>query len=171
MRKNIGDQSISTVFVLIIFCIFAVSVLMVLMLGVSIYQNLTEISREEQDQRLALSYIRTKVRSNDESERLHIGEFHGHPALIYHEVFGGRLFRTVIYHYNGWLNELFSEADLDFSPADGTQIMPLDELRLEELGEGLIMVATGTRSLLLHTRTRLANTASGSEPLKEVLPR
>ena len=153
MKKMHRGGRIDTVFVLIIFCIFAVSVLMVLMLGASIYQNMTEISREDQNERTVLSYIRTKVRNNDENGRIHIDEFNGLPALVYDDEFDGRQFRTSIYHYNGWIYELYSEVGLDFSPDQGTQIMPLDSINFETLGDGLIRVSAGTKSIILYIRT------------------
>ena len=151
--KNVRGQRIDTIFVLIIFCIFAISVLMVLMFGASIYQHMTEISRENQDERTVLSYIRTKVRSCDETGSVYVGEFQGLPALCYDEEYDGIKYQTVIYHYNGWVNELFSEVDLDFDPEDGTRIMELDDLSFKALDHGLIMVSAGTKDLLLLPRS------------------
>jgi len=153
MRKSIRGRRLDTVFVLIIFCIFAMSVLMVLMLGADIYQNMTEISRDEQDERTVLSYIRTKVRSNDEHGMIYVGEFGGAPALLYDTHFDGMVFRTAIYHYDGWIYELFSEVSLGLLPADGTPIMPLESIYFESIESGLIRVTAGTKSLLLHTRS------------------
>ena len=152
MKITARGQRIDTVFVLIIFCVFAVSVLMVLMFGASIYQNMTEISREEHDERTVLSYVRTKVRNDDEAGRIQVGEFHGLPALCFDEDIGGISYRTIIYHYNGWVHELFSEAELDFQPQAGVPIMELSDLRFEELEYGLIKVSSGTKSLLIFPR-------------------
>jgi len=169
MKRVTSGQRIDTLFVLIIFCIFAVSVLMVLMLGAGIYQNMTEISREEQDERTALAYIRTKVRNNDINGRIHIGEFGGQPALVYDEHFHGIHFRTSIYHYDGWIREMFTEADLEFSPADGNLVMPLDNITFEELDNGLILVTSGTRRLILYPRTAGAAALPGGDSLGEVI--
>ena len=153
MKTSIHRQRIDTVFVLIIFCIFAVSVLMVLMLGASIYQNMTEISREQQDERTVLSYIRTKLRSNDDNGRIFVSEWNGINALIYEEELSGRLFNTVIYHYDGYVRELFSDPDLGLGPQDGTMIMPLDSISFEQADTGLIRVTAGTKVLTLFSRT------------------
>ena len=169
--KKASGQRIDTVFVLIIFCVFAVSVLMVLMLGASIYQNMTEISRDEQDERTVLAYIRTKIRTNDEGGMLYIGEFNGLPALCYDEEFGDIHFRTVIYHYDGWVYELFTEVGIDFYPEDGTRIMPLDDLKFYEAEHGLIRVTSGAKSLLLFPRSTASATMSESLNAGEVLIR
>ena len=167
MMKAVRGQRIDTIFVLIIFCIFAVSVLMVLMFGASIYQNMTEISREDHDERTVLSYIRTKVRTSDEGN-LYVGEFQGLPALCYDEEIGEVLYHTFIYHYNGCVYELFSEADLDFYPEDGTKIMELDDLSFEALDNRLIKVSAGTKQLLLFPRST-ADYGSGMRLPGEVI--
>jgi len=169
MKKFSSGQRIDTVFVLIIFCIFAVSVLMVLMLGAGIYQNMTDISREEQDERTALSYIRTKIRNNDIHGRIVIDEFGGLPALVYDEHFYDRHFRTSIYHYDGWIREMFADAELEFYPGDGHLVMPLDNITFEELDNGLFLITSGTRRLILSPRTSGARTLSADDIFEEVI--
>jgi len=152
MTNKLRSQRIDTIFVLLIFCIFAVSVLMVLMLCASTYKNTTEISKHEQDERTALSYIRTKVRNSDNSGEISTGYYHGFPAIFFDEVINDTPYRTVIYHYNGWVYELFSETGLDFYPEDGTQIIRVGDLAFETGQYGLIKISSGTRSLLLSPR-------------------
>jgi len=169
MTKTNRGQRIDTVFVLIIFVVFAISVLLVLMFSANIYQNMTEISREEQDERTVLSYIRTKVRNNDKSGMIYVGEFQGLPALCYDEVFGDVSFRTVVYHYDGWVLELFSEVGLDFHPRDGVPIMELNDLRFEQLDKGLIKVSSGTKDLLIFPRSNSAGGPSDMDFDGEVI--
>jgi len=64
MMKATRGKRIDTIFVLIIFCIFAVSVLIVLMLGAGIYRNMNDISNDGRDERTALSYLWKKVKNN-----------------------------------------------------------------------------------------------------------
>jgi len=122
------------------------------MFGANIYQHMTEISREEHEERTILSYIRTKVRNNDNAGMVYVGEFHGIPALYYDESFEGIEYTTIVYHYDGWVLELFSEVGLDFSPRDGVPIMELNDLMFEELEHNLIKVSSGTKSLLIYPR-------------------
>ena len=156
MMKMTRSSRIDTVFVLIIFCVFAISVLMVLMLGANIYRSMNDISREGYDERTGLSYIWTKVKNNDEEGRIHIGDFHGLSALCFDEEFDWVTYRTMVYFYDGWVYELFSEVGLDFLPEDGAQIIQIDDLRFDELGYGLIRVSSGTNSLLISPRGRTA---------------
>jgi len=153
MNKAMRGKNIDTIFVLIVFSIFAVSVLIVLMLGASIYQNINEISREGESEHTALSYIWTKTKNFDNADSISIGEFNGVPALFIDETFGDYDFRTTIYHYNGWLYELFSEATLEFSPADGSRIVMVDDLTFEAVDDGLFRATSGNNSLLLSPRS------------------
>jgi len=155
MRDTFKNRRIDTLFVLVVFCVFTVSVLIVLMFGANIYQNMTDISREEQDERTTLAYIWTRVKSNDSAGTVSVGEFNGISALFYDELSEDRMFRTAIYLYDGWVRELFSDIELDLPPASGVPIMQLDDLLFEEIEYGLIRVSSGTRSLLIYPRGSL----------------
>jgi len=140
---------------MIIFCVFAVSVLIVLILAASSYQRMTDISRDGQDERTILSYIWTKVKSGDDAGMIHVGEFDGIPALFYDEMIGDTLFRTAIYSYNGWVRELFSNPEFGLSPNDGMQLIELDNLSFDILDNGIIVIKAGDQSLMLYPRTTL----------------
>jgi len=147
-----------TIFVLIIFCVFAVSVLMVLMFGARTYENVTEMTREGYPDRSVLSYIWTKVKNSDESGHIYVGDFHGLPTLFIEEVISDTRYLTTIYHFDGWVYELFCEAELiydsenGFVPEDGVQIVRLDDLTFDELEYGLIRVSSDARNLLIFPR-------------------
>jgi len=156
MMRRARGQKIDTVFVLIIFCVFAVSVLMVLMLGASIYQNMTDITRDGYDERMVLSYIWTKIKNNDDAGRISIGEFHGMPALFFDEEFDQVTYRTMLYHYDGWIYELFSEKDLGLYPEDGERITRVGDLVFQQLDHGVIRVSTGGLDLFVAPRSGAA---------------
>jgi len=158
MTNTIRGQRIDTVFVLIIFCVFAVSVLMVLMLGASTYGHITEMSREDSAERTIISYVWTKVKNSDEAGNVSVGDFHGLPSLFIDEQYDGVRYRTVVYHYSGWVYELFSEEGLEFLPEDGVRVTAASDLGFEAMDSGLIRVTSGTRSLLVSPRS----TATGA---------
>ena len=168
MIKKGRGQRIDTVFVLIIFCIFAISVLMVLMFGASIYQNMTEITREGQNERTVLSYIWTKTKNEDGAGRVTVGFFHGLSALFYEEEFDGVPYRTMIYFHDGWVYELFSDASLEFYPEDGVQIIRAENLFFTQTSFGLIKVSSGDKSLLLSPRSGITGELPFSDDDGEV---
>ncbi|MCL2819832.1 MAG: DUF4860 domain-containing protein [Oscillospiraceae bacterium] len=153
MIKTIKGRSTDTIFVLIVFSIFAFSVLMVLMLGASVYRNINDISRAEQHEHTAFSYIWTKTKNFDEAGAITVGEFGGVSAILINEKIGETDYRTAIYVSDGWLLELFSEAALDFSPQSGRRIVEIDEMTFNETDLGMIEIVSGNKKLLLSPRT------------------
>jgi hypothetical protein len=141
MRVKTGSKA-GTAAVLMIFCVFAMSVLAVLMLGADVYKNMNESSQEDYNKRVCLSYIWSKAKNKDDGGGFYAGEFHGLPALIFNDVFGGRLYKTVIYAHDGVLRELFFEDGLSFNPGDGEAVAKLDRLSVTEDGRGFIIVQT-----------------------------
>ena len=152
MNKALKGRNIDTVFVLIVFSIFALSVLMVLMLGASVYKNINDISRAGQQEHMALSYIWTKVKNFDDENAISVGNFEGIPAIFIDETLGDTEFRTAIYIYDGWLLELFSEKALTFSPDSGTRITQINNMTFKETDNGMIEVSLGSSRLLLLPR-------------------
>jgi len=152
--KSVQRQRTDTIFVLMVFVIFAISVLLVLMFSASVYSNVSETLRDEKDERAVLSYIWTRVRSFDEADSISVADFHGIPALFIAEEFDGARFHTIIYFYDGRLHELFSDAELDFQPIDGLPILAISDLYFSEIEYGIIRVTSGERSLLLSLRSQ-----------------
>jgi hypothetical protein len=166
--KTTGESKVDTVFVLVIFSVFALSVLLVLTLGARVYKNMTDITSENQKERTLLSYIWTKVKNGDKSESISVGEFSGLTALCFDEEFSGTPYRTAIYQYNGWLYELFCETELladktaGFLPEDGVQVMEIGELKFENVEHGMIKVTAGGLSLLLYPRSGTGDGSIGA---------
>ncbi|MCL2840036.1 MAG: DUF4860 domain-containing protein [Defluviitaleaceae bacterium] len=154
MKKVLSTYNkIDTVFVLMIFCVFAVSVFLVLMLSGSVYRNMTDISTHGQNERIMLSYIRTMVRNNDTAESISVRHFNEISALAIEENIGGRIFVTYIYLYDGWARELFHESIHDFGPSAGIPLIRTDLLYFEEVESNLIRVSTNYGSMLISPRS------------------
>ena len=151
MRASRGHRA-DTVIVLIIFCIFAVSVLLVLALSASIYRNMTEISREGYDERTALAYVWTMVKNSDREGSIGVDSFHGQSALVIDEQINDTQYRTRIYMYDGRLYVLFSDAGLEFLPRDGVSVFEIEELNFDQLESGLIIVSAGAHRLMISPR-------------------
>jgi len=161
MSKIQRSRNIDTIFVLIVFSIFAISILMVLMLGASIYRNINDISHDGEFEHTALSYVWTKVKNFDNADSIYLGYFHGISALFIDEYFGGTHFRTAIFHHDGWLCEIFSQASLEFRPSDGIRIVRVDQLNFEPYIHDLIRASTGDRMILISPRSELGIPLAG----------
>ena len=149
------SRKTNTIFVMLVFLIFTISVLLTLMFSASVYRNVSDSLRENYNERTALSYIWTKVRRFDEGGSIFVGEFNGQSALFIREVFGGNVFETVLYSYDGWFRELFRSAAVEFNSADGLPLLELDRLEFVQLGNGIISVTSGDMNLLISQRSQI----------------
>jgi len=146
-NTKVGDAA-----VLIIFCVFIISVFTAMVLGVGVYQNVNLMSRTGYDERVGLSYIWTKVKNGEAEGKVYIGDFHGIPALFVDEEISGQVFRTAIYHHDGWIHELFYSAEDDFAPSDGIPVLRAQSLKLGQKANGLIDISIGEESLLINPK-------------------
>ncbi|MBR5228685.1 MAG: DUF4860 domain-containing protein [Firmicutes bacterium] len=137
-RKN--RHNIDVVFVLGLFAVFAVSVLMVLMLGVSSYNDIADRMEDNYENRTAVAYIAAKARQNGGGDGVYIGQYSGQQALVFEENIDGEDYATYIYHYDGQLREIFTFKDNFLEPQAGEVIVAAEGLSLEMASENLIKV-------------------------------
>jgi len=156
MKEITGSKNVSSIFVMVVFCIFAASMLTALILSAGIYKSMTDISRDRQNERTIFSYISTKVKSSDEAGMIHVGDFDGVSAIFFDEIIDDTLYRTAIYLYDGWVRELLSNPEAGLTPQDGMRLMELDDLSFHYLGSSkrLIIVGTGNQGLVLYPRAQ-----------------
>jgi hypothetical protein len=147
-----GRGKTETVFVMLIFCVFAASVLLVLMLSANVYKNMSDKALDGYDEQTTLSYIWTKVKNGDDAGMISVGDFYGITALSIYENFGGLTYQTCIYYYDGWVYELFYEVGLEMYPEDGIPVIKAESLTFVQLDSGLIKVTSGSDSLLISLR-------------------
>lgn len=154
MSRTIKSQKLDTVVALMVFCVFAASVLMVLTLGGSIYKSTNELYQEGYEERTGLSYIWSKVKNGDESGSVYIDSFQGLSVLCLDEEYGGVTYQTKLYLYDGWIYELFCEADLEFSPEEGIPVMQIQSLDFKQMENGLIKAASDSEELIILPRSK-----------------
>ena len=125
------------------------------MLAASTYQAQNEITQQGQNERILLSYVRTKVRAADTAHAIFVGNHHGINALGIHEVLGEerRDFITYIYYYDGWAREVFFEYGLDFAPGESIAIIETTGISFEDAHSGLIRVVTDAGNMYIYPRT------------------
>ena len=154
MRRELAER-LGSVAALLLFCIFAVSAFAVLLFGADIYDSVDAMNRDSREERMCLSYVWTKIKNSDEAGRVYMGEIGGVPALCIEEDLSGRVFLTLIYHYNGSVRELFFEAGYEYPPGSGAEIMKCGPLDFAELENGLIKATTGGESILIQRRAAI----------------
>ena len=101
MRIGKGNNAhmIDLLFTLALFCVFAASALMVVLIGARVYQNTIERMNANFDGRASIAYVSNKIRQNDYPDAIHIIELEeGVPALALDQDFDGITYQTIIYH-------------------------------------------------------------------------
>lgn len=125
---------------LLLLLVFAVSVLLVLIIGVDTYHRITERDSVSYDRRICMNYIATKVRGADTEGGVSIERFGGLDALVLGETIDGREYTTRIYEYEGVLMELFSERGAEMSPKAGEKIIETDGVEFS-IDNGILNVS------------------------------
>ena len=141
------------VFALILFCAFAISMLMVLMAGAQSYQGVRERVENHYSEDTAISYIAMKARHFDDSEcRIEVGTLAGGTALYMTELFDGEEYVTVIYYHDGYIKEIFADIAYEIQPEDGFQIVAARGMDVTALGGGKFSIrCVGTGGAVAET--------------------
>lgn len=128
MRNSRQHQfHISGLAVLLVLAVFALCLLLVLLTGARVYAGLAEDGGLHHAQRTAAAYLSTRLQ---QSGRVYTEDFDGTDALVFPETIGGKTYLTRVYCHDGWLRELFTGENGDFSPADGEKLLEMTELSL-----------------------------------------
>ncbi len=129
MKKSGQKHSIENVFVLMLFAVFAITIVAVLALGARSYKRLVERDNDSYNERIITSYVVAQIRTHDEADAVEIGGFDiddatdGVNTLHLYEEIDGFSYEMRIYYYEGQIYELFSSTLSELEPEDGTPVM------------------------------------------------
>ncbi len=135
MRKRGSQHHIDGLLALLLFGVFAVCVLAVLLTGARAYRGLTQRDQAAYSRRVCVQYIATRVRQADRAEGVSVEPFGEGDALVLSE--DGYV--TRVYHYDGYLMELYASVEEELHPQDGQRIIPAGGVELS-LEDGLLLV-------------------------------
>ncbi len=138
MKGKMQKHNIEGVFVLLLFAVFAVTIVAVLALGANSYRNLVERDNEAYNKRIITSYVSAKIRDNDAAGAVKVGGYvnpdqkDGIPTLHLYQYIDGQMFDMRIYYYQGYIYELFTTESNAMSPEAGNQIVEARGFSLKE---------------------------------------
>ncbi|MBR7142200.1 MAG: DUF4860 domain-containing protein [Clostridia bacterium] len=124
MKKN----ALHGVLPLLVFALFAASLLSVLAAGAHSYRTLSQRDDLAFSQRTAAQYIRTKIQFSRDQADIRAESFGNGDALVIAEIYGEETYLTRFYCHNGFLYELFAPQDTALAPEDGEAVLPLSSL-------------------------------------------
>ena len=155
MKDYKSERSVSTVAALLLFAVFAAGVLGVLLGGAQSYRRLTQRDAAAYDSRTCTQYLVTKLQQSPESGSVQIVPFGEGSALLIPHTVGGEDYMTRIYCHDGWLMELYSIADGEFSPEDGEKILPASDLTITRQQDLLVIGITDGNKQALRIKVSL----------------
>ncbi len=137
-----GKQHITDiVFVLSLFCVFAVLALFVVVMGANVYKGISVNMSENYNARTSVTYITEKIRQNDSGGSISVKSVGDASALVISQNLEGEVYETWIFVSDGNLNETMVRKGTTVSPGDGQTIMNLQSMELEKTQGGAIAVS------------------------------
>ena len=137
---NERRHMVDVLFVLTLFCVFAVCSILLIAVGAKVYQNTLNNMETHFTSTTSLSYITEKIRQNDYAGQVSIEEFGGNDALVLSSVYNDEEYCTYIYSYAGQLKELFTKKSITLSPEAGRNILEISEFTIVEVDSGLFEI-------------------------------
>lgn len=144
MNKN--HSRITDVLALLCLTVFALCLLLVLLMGAELYQELVNRGEDTYTRRTALQYLTTRVR---QAETLAVGNLEGCEVLLLGETVGGERYITYVYCYEGWLRELYTVPGAKLPLRAGTEILEAENLSFHK-EEALLTIRLDEDTLFLY---------------------
>lgn len=138
MNPSKSGRGVRAALVVVLCALFFLLAMGITLLGSGVYRGVVTAADRNYIQRTALSYLVNQIRR---ASSVDVGSFELSPALDLSAP-EEEDYHTVLYVYDGQLRELYAQRDAGLTPADGTAILPLEELSIT-LDDGLItLIAT-----------------------------
>ena len=131
--KKENKHMVDILFVISLFCVFAFSALMLVIIGADVYKKTVSNMDNNYSTRTAFAYISEKVRQNDHADAISISTFGDGDALVLTENFYGTDYYTYLYMYDGSVRELFTNTPEVLGPAAGQSIMACTTFEITQI--------------------------------------
>lgn len=155
-QRNENKHMVDVLFVIILFCVFAVSALILVMIGANVYKKTVNDMDLNFDSRTSFAYVTEKIRQNDAKDALSIREFGGNDAICITKNYNGTDYYTYLYYYDGYLREMNVRADSIIDPAMGSAILAIDSFTISQSNEHLysVVIETAGNESTIYISTR-----------------
>lgn len=135
--KQKNRHMVDLLFVIVLFCVFAISALMLVMIGSNVYKETVSNMDQNYSTRTSFAYITEKIRQSDSQGAISIGSLDGTDTLILTTASNNTVYNTYIYMYDGYLKELFAKSDATISLESGQNILPVSDFTLTAINAHL----------------------------------
>ncbi len=131
MKRINVNTSIESLLVMILMTIFAISISFIIMQGKSTFERVTENKIQDENARIALSYVTKRIKQNDEKGSVRVVEnaVEGITALRISHSYEAGLFTYIFYH-DGYMYECYT--DIIPTVNLSTEIVEVNDLKFSE---------------------------------------
>ncbi len=142
MKKDKSIRHVvDSLFVIALLFLFAISALMLIALGSSIYRRSVNIMQSNYDSRTAYAYITEKLRQHDDMGNISVVHMFGQDAIRIDSKIDETEYVTFLYEYEGSLMELMARADVgNFPPKQGQEIIEIDSLNVAKKDDAILEI-------------------------------
>ncbi len=141
MKKQTGHRHmIDILFVFSLFCVFAVSSVLLILFGADIYKKTVQQMDSNYTSRTSIAYITEKIRQSDAENAIEIVSQNDTQILMLTNIINGIPYATSLYEYNGYLYELFARTDLELPLDAGQPVMELHSLTFSQLESNILEI-------------------------------
>lgn len=140
-EKENTRHIIDILFVLSLFCVFAVSSVVLILFGADIYEKTVAAMDSNYASRTSVAYITEKIRQSDHYNSIYIDDSMGYERLMMTRDIDGLTYATSLYEYDGYLYELFARTDLELPIDAGQQVIAISNLDFDLVSDSLLRIS------------------------------
>ena len=163
LQLETSSRKIDTVFIVSLFVMFAITAILLILIGARQYRFTADSMNRNYEIRTASSYLTEKVHQSDTITGVSVVDFSVGSALALTDRQNNQTYITYIYYYDGVLKELFVKEDAAFTPSAGQTIVQLHGFIPEVVHTGLIRITFTDTQNKEHSIYLDINAASGKE--------
>lgn len=164
-------RAVHMISLMTVICVFAISALVLLNVGVRVYRNIAVNNLDTFELRTSVSFVATKIHQSDAAGRVYLSGKEGNTVLVMEEELDGFVYETILYHYDGALYELYQEKGTEYELSDGMEILSIASFSFFEPKEHLIQLTAGnaageTETMYVAIRSESDSETGGSTQLR-----
>lgn len=144
MNQKSDQHVIDILFVIALFCIFALSAIFLISIGANVYSKTVSHMDSNFNSRTSFAYVTEKIRQSDANNDISIGELNGLPALVITKTIGDNNYLTYLYAHEGYLKELMVREDTPLGPDAGQIIFEVTDFSLTQVNNSLFSFSITT---------------------------
>ena len=135
MRRS---YMVEILFNLLLFALFVFCSFIIVVSGARGYERIVNDASNSDENRIALSYLATKVRQAPNREAIAIEKVDGVDCLLIREGY----YQTIIYYSDQALYELYAREGADLALSDAEKIIEVHDLKMDKKEDVFHFVAT-----------------------------